>query len=163
MRSVRSVKVAVATIKIQVPCNYICSYILRLGRAHHYHQSLHGSLGRECLASEATNRRRAAKKEASLEKHLPPPGYIALLNFIYTCITRLNTRRRLAHRLQMRCVTREYSVHAISRDVKKRGKSPGRKNSREFFSRIFFEVRTLLTNENCENMNCLYIIYKKRG
>ncbi|KYN21129.1 hypothetical protein ALC57_06521 [Trachymyrmex cornetzi] len=58
MRSVRSVKVAVATIKIQVPCNYICS----LGRAHHYRQRPHGSLGRECLASEATNRRRAAKK-----------------------------------------------------------------------------------------------------
>ncbi|KYN06298.1 hypothetical protein ALC62_02790, partial [Cyphomyrmex costatus] len=67
--------------------NVFSIYILRFGRAHHYRERPHGSLGRECLASEATNRR-----------HLPPPAYIALLNFIYTCITRLNTRRRLAYR-----------------------------------------------------------------
>ncbi|KYN37316.1 hypothetical protein ALC56_08374 [Trachymyrmex septentrionalis] len=35
--------------------------MLRLGRAHHYRQRPPDSLGRECLASEATNRRRVER------------------------------------------------------------------------------------------------------
>jgi len=90
----------------------------------------------ECLASAATNRRRAAKKR-STSCVAPATSCLHCLTqlHLHTCITRLNTHRRLAHHLQMQCATREWHIHVcIYREIKKRmrlAKIP---------SRIFFEI-----------------------